>query len=103
MTETTARFQLLSQISDWLKLLGLVVLGAEAVILTAMQLTPDDRPIHSWYPVIMLAFLVVIVLVLRCKPVVSSGCIPAVSGVRPAEASRRRGAGHRPGCTPPRF
>lgn len=57
-----SRNSIISEISDWLKLLALVVLVAEAAIIAAMKLTPTDKAIHGWYPVFMLAFLVVIVV-----------------------------------------
>jgi hypothetical protein len=63
MAETKAgRKSILGAVSDWLKLLALIVLVAEAVILIAMQITPSDSPIYPWYPVFMLLFLVVIVV-----------------------------------------
>lgn len=49
-------------ITNWLKLLALVVLVAEAVILAAMSMTPDSNPLKSWYPVFMLLFLLVPVI-----------------------------------------
>lgn len=59
---TNSRKGIISEISDWLKLLALVVLVAEAAILAAMKLTPTDKAIYGWYPVFMLLFLVVIVV-----------------------------------------
>lgn len=61
-THEKFRSRILDQISDWLKLLGLVVLVAEAGILTAMGLTPEGNPLHPWYPVFMLLFLAMIVV-----------------------------------------
>jgi hypothetical protein len=58
----TNRKGILGAVSDWLKLLALIVLVAEAVILIAMRITPSDNPIYPWYPVFMLLFLVVIVV-----------------------------------------
>ncbi|MBD8489933.1 hypothetical protein IFO69_14345 [Echinicola sp. CAU 1574] len=60
--EKEKRASILSEISDWLKLLGLVVLVGEAIIILAMNLTPKDHPMSSWYPVFMLIFLVIIVI-----------------------------------------
>jgi hypothetical protein len=37
----------------------LVVLVAEAVMITAMSMTPDSSPLKNWYPVFMLLFLLV--------------------------------------------
>lgn len=58
----TNREGILSQISSWMKLLGLIVLVAESVIIAAMSLTPVNHPIYEWYPVLMLIFLVLIVV-----------------------------------------
>lgn len=59
-----SRKGIIAEISDWLKLLALVVLVAEAAIIAAMKLTPTNNAIHAWYPVFMLVFLVVIVAAL---------------------------------------
>lgn len=53
---------ILSEISNWLKLLGLIVLVSESVIIAAMSTTPKDQAIHKWYPLFMLLFLLVIVV-----------------------------------------
>lgn len=60
MTET--RSGILAAVSNWMRLLALVVLVAEAAILAAMKLTPATSPIHQWYVVFMLAFLFVVVV-----------------------------------------
>ncbi len=52
---------ILSSLSDWLKLLGLIVLVAEATILTAIA-TDFETSFKGWYPVAMLLFLAVIVI-----------------------------------------
>jgi hypothetical protein len=57
-----ARSGILAAVSDWLKLLALIVLVAEAVILIAMRITPSSNPLTSWYPVFMLLFLIVVVV-----------------------------------------
>lgn len=57
-----SRSTILSAVSDWLKLLALVVLVAEAVVLVAMKLTPETNPLYAWYPLFMLLFLCVIVI-----------------------------------------
>ncbi len=62
MSKTENRASLLDSISDWIKLLGLIVLVGEAIILAAMSLTPKSNPIHPWYPVIMV-FLLILVIV----------------------------------------
>lgn len=56
------RTGILSEISNWLKLLGLIVLVAESVIIAAMTASPTNHPLYNWYPVFMLLFLVVIVV-----------------------------------------
>jgi hypothetical protein len=53
---------IIDSISNWLKLLALVVLVAEAVMITAMSMTPDSSPLKNWYPVFMLLFLLVPVI-----------------------------------------
>lgn len=53
---------ILAAVSDWLKLLALVVLVAEGMIIVAMQLTPDTNPLKQWYPVFMLLFLIIVVV-----------------------------------------
>tara|TARA_R110000868_G_scaffold37111_2_gene131294 strand:- start:2218 stop:3114 length:897 start_codon:yes stop_codon:yes gene_type:complete len=55
------RMGILSSLSDWLKLLGLIVLVAEATILTAIA-TDFETSFKGWYPVAMLLFLAVIVI-----------------------------------------
>ena len=56
------RSGILSQISDWLKLLALLVLVAEVLVIAAMKMTPDGHPMHGWYPALMLLFLAIIVV-----------------------------------------
>jgi len=56
------RVGILGAVSDWLKLLALVVLVAEAIIIIAMKFTPESNPLVRWYPLFMLLFLVVIVI-----------------------------------------
>lgn len=48
---------ILDSISDWMKLLALICLVAEAVLVTAMALTPNTSPLKDWYLVFMLLFL----------------------------------------------
>lgn len=57
-----SRIKIIGAISDWLKLLALVVLIAEVAILAAMKLTPPEKSIHSYYPIFLLGFLVIVVL-----------------------------------------
>lgn len=56
------RAGILSAVSNWLKLLALVVLVGEGVIITAMTLTPQSHPLKGWYPLFMLLLLLVIVV-----------------------------------------
>ena len=73
------RTKILAAVSDWLKLLTLIVLVAEFLMLAAMKMTPENNPIHSWYPIFMLAFLAVIVVgvfferYLKAKRYIASG------------------------------
>ncbi len=62
MKNKEERSSILAEISNWLKLLGLVVLVAEGIIILAMNMTPTDHPISSWYPIFMLLFLIIIVV-----------------------------------------
>ena len=56
------RSSIIDAVSDWIKLLALIVLVAEAVILVAMWQTPHESSIYPMYPFIML-FLLLIVIV----------------------------------------
>ena len=62
MSEKKFRVSILDSISDWLKLLGLIILVAEGVILLAMKMTPSSYEITKWYPLAMLLFLLFIVI-----------------------------------------
>jgi len=53
---------IIDSVSDWLKLLTLICLVANATLATAMALTPNTNPLKSWYPVFMLLFLLVPVI-----------------------------------------
>ncbi|MBN1146541.1 MAG: hypothetical protein JXA78_04745 [Anaerolineales bacterium] len=53
---------IIDSVSDWLKLLALICLVAEATLATAMALTPNTSPLKSWYPVFMLLFLLVLLI-----------------------------------------
>jgi len=57
-----SRLNILNSISDWLKLMALIVLIAESAILLAMKLTPNTQPIYAWYPIFMLLFLMAVVV-----------------------------------------
>jgi hypothetical protein len=59
---TENRIGVLGAISDWLKLLALVVLVCEAVIIIAMRTTPESNPLAAWYPVFMILLLLVVVV-----------------------------------------
>jgi len=61
MADKDLRPGILSAISDWLKLLALIVLVAEGVILAAMRMTPAENAVAPLYPVFMLLFLLLIV------------------------------------------
>ena len=53
---------ILNAVSDWIKLLALVVLVAEAILIAAMTQTPESSPRRDWYPVIIVGLLVLIVI-----------------------------------------
>lgn len=55
------RVGLIEAVSDWLKLLALIVLVAEATLLLAMNMTKEESLIYDFYPVMMLLFLGVVV------------------------------------------
>jgi hypothetical protein len=61
-TVAKGRSGVLNAVSDWLKLLALVVLVAEVIIIIAMNLTPPAHPLFDWYPVLMIIFAVVVVV-----------------------------------------
>lgn len=61
MPTTEKRTSIIASISDWLKLLALVILIAEAVILLAMWQTPSEKPIFIIYPIVMILLLVVVI------------------------------------------
>ena len=81
------RSGLLAAISDFLKLLGLVVLVAEAVILAAMGLTPTAHPISAWYPIFMLGFLLVIVVGVFVDRYLGQKSAPTTIGVGDVEVT----------------
>ncbi|NND61720.1 MAG: hypothetical protein HKN48_00850 [Flavobacteriaceae bacterium] len=58
------RSSILNAISDWLKLVGLIVLVVEALLLLAMTLTPADDPIFKWYPITMILLALVVIVAL---------------------------------------
>ena len=53
---------IVNSVSDWIKLLALIVLVVEAMLVVAMGQAPDGEPVKAWYPVIMLAPLLVIIV-----------------------------------------
>jgi hypothetical protein len=62
MTNKEERTSIINSISDWLKLLALIVLVAEVVVLAAMLATPSEKPIYIVYPVVMILLLVVVIV-----------------------------------------
>lgn len=62
MSEKEKRTSIINSISNWLKLLALLVIVAESIILVAMYLTPSNYPVFPWYPFVMI-FLIVVVIV----------------------------------------
>lgn len=56
------RASILEAVSDWLKLLALVVLVSEGFLLAAMSLGPADDPLRGYYPLLMLVLLLVVVV-----------------------------------------
>lgn len=59
---TNGRAGILKQVSDWLKLLALTVLVAEAVLVYAMSTCPASNPVKWMYPFLMVLFLALIVV-----------------------------------------
>ena len=55
------RVSILAAISDWLKLLGLIVLAAEALLLAAYLSTDRTDPVRKYYFPLMLVFLALII------------------------------------------
>lgn len=58
------RSSIIDAISDWIKLLALIVLVAEAVILVAMWQTPHDHSMYPIYPFIMVFLLLIVIVAL---------------------------------------
>ncbi|HAA16161.1 MAG TPA: hypothetical protein DCE41_32435 [Cytophagales bacterium] len=61
MAETEKRASIIDSVSNWIKLLALVVLVAEAIMLFAMSQTPAESSIFPWYPFIMVFLLLIII------------------------------------------
>lgn len=53
---------IVDSVSDWIKLLALIVLVVEAMLVVALAQSPDNSPVKPWYPVIMLGPLLVIII-----------------------------------------
>ncbi|HEY0736753.1 MAG TPA: hypothetical protein VGD69_17675 [Herpetosiphonaceae bacterium] len=56
------RSSILDAVSDWIKLLALVVLVAEGILIVAMTQTPDTNEYKVFYPVMIVLLLVIIVI-----------------------------------------
>src|SRR5438067_1373055 len=56
------RAGVLHAVSNWLKLLGLIVLAAEAVLIVGLTSGSASSPMKGWYIPLMLTFLCVIVV-----------------------------------------
>ena len=52
--EKEKRSSILDSVSNWIKLVALIVLVMEAILLLAMTLTPASEPIFTLYPILML-------------------------------------------------
>ncbi|PHR14952.1 MAG: hypothetical protein COA40_01965 [Aequorivita sp.] len=52
--EKENRSSILDSVSNWIKLVALIVLVMEAILLLAMTLTPASEPIFTLYPILML-------------------------------------------------
>lgn len=52
--EKEKRSSILDSVSNWIKLVALIVLVMEAILLLAMTLTPSSEPIFTLYPILML-------------------------------------------------
>jgi hypothetical protein len=58
------RASIIDSVSNWIKLLALIILVGEAILLAAMSQTPVESEIYPWYPFIMIFLLLVIVVAL---------------------------------------
>jgi len=56
------RSNILDAVSDWIKLLALIVLVAEGILIVVMTQTPDTYQYKAFYPVIIVILLVIIVI-----------------------------------------
>lgn len=62
MSKKGNRVSIIDSISNWIKLLGLIVLVAEVIMLAAMSQTPVENPMYPWYPLIMIFLLIIIIV-----------------------------------------
>ncbi len=62
MSQKEKRSGILNALSNWIKLLGLVVLVAEVIILLAMTQTPVDSKLYVVYPIMMFVLLLVVII-----------------------------------------
>lgn len=62
MSNKKDRTSIIDSVSNWIKLLALIVLVAEGIILVAMSQTPVDSSVYPWYPFVMILLLIMIVI-----------------------------------------
>ena len=67
---------IIDSVSNWVKLLALIVLVADGVLITAMSMTPDSSPFKKWYPVFIILFLLTLVFCLIYDRQMERGKIP---------------------------
>ena len=62
MSKKEKRTSILDAVSNWLKLLTLVVLVGEVIMLLAMTQTPVDSSLYVLYPIMMFVLLLVVIV-----------------------------------------
>lgn len=62
--EKEKRSTILDSVSNWIKLVALIVLVMEAILLLAMTLTPASEPIFTLYPILMLLLALAVLVAL---------------------------------------
>lgn len=62
--EKEKRSSILDSVSNWLKLVALIVLVMEAILLLAMTLTPVSEPIFILYPILMFVLVLAVLVAL---------------------------------------
>ncbi|WP_435577693.1 hypothetical protein [Gilvibacter sp.] len=61
MSKNEKRSSIIGSISNWIKLMALIVLVAEVIILLAMSQTPVDSKLYVIYPIMMFLLLLIVI------------------------------------------